>query len=35
MTGGNGQKLSRDPAYKDTISTITDIILRPTNYAQI
>jgi hypothetical protein len=29
------QKLSKDPAYKDTVSNITDIILRPTDYSQI
>ena len=27
--------LSADPAYKDTVSNITDIILRPTAYSQI
>jgi len=29
------KKLSADPAYKDTVSNITDIILRPTDYSQI
>jgi hypothetical protein len=29
------KKLSADPAYKDTVSNITDIILRPTEYSQI
>jgi hypothetical protein len=29
------RKLSQDPAYKDTVSNITDIILRPTSYSQI
>jgi hypothetical protein len=29
------KKLSGDPAYKDTVSNITDIILRPTEYSQI
>lgn len=29
------RKLSRDPAYRDTVSNITDIILRPTGYSQI
>jgi hypothetical protein len=29
------QKLSRDPAYKDTVSNITDIILKPADYSQI
>jgi hypothetical protein len=29
------KKLSSDPAYKDTVSNITDIILRPTDYSQI
>jgi hypothetical protein len=29
------RKLSQDPAYKDTVSNITDIILRPTGYSQI
>jgi hypothetical protein len=29
------QKLRADPAYKDTVSNITDIILRPTSYSQI
>ncbi len=29
------KKLSSDPQYKDTVSNITDIILRPTNYSQI
>jgi hypothetical protein len=29
------KKLSADPAYKDTVSNITDIILRPTAYSQI
>jgi len=28
-------KLSKDPAYKDTVSNITDIILKPTDYSQI
>lgn len=28
-------KLSKDPAYKDTVSNITDIILRPMDYSQI
>jgi len=31
----DGKKLSEDPAYKDTVSHITDIILRPTEYSQI
>ncbi len=29
------QKLRRDPAYKNTVSNITDIILRPTGYSQV
>ena len=29
------KKLSADPAYKDTVSNITDIILQPTGYSQI
>jgi len=29
------KKLSGDPAYKDTVSNITDIILRPTEYSQV
>jgi len=29
------KKLSSDPAYKDTVSNITDIILRPAGYSQI
>jgi NIPSNAP protein len=29
------KKLRQDPAYKDTVSNITDIILRPTGYSQI
>ncbi|MHC4743880.1 MAG: NIPSNAP family protein [Planctomycetota bacterium] len=29
------KKLRSDPQYKDTVSNITDIILRPTNYSQI
>lgn len=29
------RKLSQDPAYKDTVSNITDIILRPTDYSQV
>ncbi|UCD49983.1 MAG: NIPSNAP family protein [Phycisphaerales bacterium] len=29
------QKLRRDPAYRDTVSNITDIILRPTSYSQV
>ena len=29
------KKLRSDPAYKDTVSNITDIILRPTSYSQI
>jgi len=29
------KKLSSDPQYKDTVSNITDIILRPTSYSQI
>jgi hypothetical protein len=29
------KKLSGDPQYKDTVSNITDIILRPTSYSQI
>ena len=29
------KKLSADPAYRDTVSNITDIILRPTEYSQI
>lgn len=29
------RKLSSNPAYKDTVSNITDIILRPANYSQI
>jgi hypothetical protein len=29
------KKLSGDPAYKDTVSNITDIILQPTAYSQI
>jgi hypothetical protein len=29
------KKLSGDPAYKDTVSNITDIILRPAAYSQI
>ena len=29
------QKLRQDPAYRDTVSNITDIILRPTNYSQV
>jgi hypothetical protein len=29
------KKLSADPAYKDTVSNITDIILRPAPYSQI
>jgi len=29
------RKLRSNPAYKDTVSTITDIILRPTGYSQI
>ena len=35
--GGNPawRKLRANPAYKDTVSNITDIILRPTRYSQI
>ena len=29
------KKLSADPAYKDTVSNITDLILKPTDYSQI
>jgi hypothetical protein len=29
------KKLSNDPEYKDTVSNITDIILRPTSFSQI
>jgi hypothetical protein len=29
------QKLSKDPAYRDTVSNITDIILKPVDYSQI
>ena len=29
------RQLSKDPEYKDTVSNITDIILRPTPYSQI
>ena len=29
------KKLSADPTYRDTVSNITDIILRPTDYSQI
>jgi hypothetical protein len=29
------RKLSADPQYKDTVSNITDIILKPTNYSQL
>jgi hypothetical protein len=29
------KKLSANPAYRDTVSNITDIILRPTEYSQI
>jgi hypothetical protein len=29
------KKLSGDPAYKDTVSNITDVILQPTEYSQI
>jgi len=29
------KKLSADPAYKDTVSNITDIILKPTEYSQV
>jgi len=29
------KKISGDPQYKDTVSNITDIILRPTRYSQI
>jgi hypothetical protein len=29
------KKLSSNPEYKDTVSNITDIILRPTPYSQI
>ncbi|HIJ53010.1 MAG TPA: hypothetical protein HPP66_07625 [Planctomycetes bacterium] len=29
------KKLRGNPAYKDTVSNITDIILRPTRYSQI
>lgn len=29
------KKLSADPAYRDTVSNITDIILQPTGYSQI
>jgi len=29
------KKLSADPAYRDTVSNITDIILRPAEYSQI
>jgi hypothetical protein len=29
------QKLRVDPAYKDTVSNVTDIILRPSSYSQI
>ncbi|UCE47399.1 MAG: NIPSNAP family protein, partial [Phycisphaerales bacterium] len=29
------KKISSDPQYKDTVSNITDIILRPTGYSQI
>jgi hypothetical protein len=29
------KKLSGDPQYKDTVSNITDIILKPTPYSQI
>jgi len=29
------KKLSSDPQYKDTVSNITDIILKPTSYSQI
>ena len=35
--GGSGEwkKLRSDPQYKDTVSNITDIILRPAGYSQI
>jgi hypothetical protein len=29
------KKLSKDPAYKDTVSNITNLILRPTEASQI
>ncbi len=29
------KKLSANPAYRDTVSNITDVILRPTEYSQI
>jgi hypothetical protein len=29
------KKLSADPAYKDTVSNVTDLILKPTEYSQI
>ena len=29
------KKLSADPTYRDTVSNITDLILKPTNYSQI
>ncbi|MFB0525020.1 MAG: NIPSNAP family protein, partial [Phycisphaerae bacterium] len=29
------QKLRANPAYKDTVSNVTDIILQPTSYSQI
>ncbi|MCX5646874.1 MAG: NIPSNAP family protein [Phycisphaerae bacterium] len=29
------KKLSADPAYKDTVSNTTDLILKPTDYSQI
>lgn len=29
------KKLSKDPAYKDTVSRITNMFLRPTAYSQI
>jgi hypothetical protein len=29
------KKLSGDPAYKDTVSNITDIILKPVDYSQV
>lgn len=29
------KKLSADPAYKDTVSNVTDLILKPTDYSQV
>jgi len=35
MAHPDWKKISRDPAYRDTVSRITNIVLRPTAYSQV